>query len=89
VKDELMAMEEAMGPDIVETFSEPGAITEAQKFRLRTGIAINLKTGWDLTRSTERKRFTTHMGQVRPRVLIVSPLPMRNQQNHVILMVLK
>ena len=50
--------------EIAEVFSIPRVTVEARKFGLSTGEAIDIQTGWDLTRSMERKRCMQWIRQI-------------------------
>ena len=75
-KDEdkdLLKLQAESRVDIAEIFSRPRVTTEARKFGLAAGEAIDLVTGWDLMKTRERKRCMQWIRQNRPQVVILSP----------------
>ena len=59
--------------DIAEVFSMPRVTEEAKKFGLNPGLAIDIKNGWDLTLSHQRKKCMQWVRQNKPLMLILSP----------------
>lgn len=69
----MMAESKITRVDVMEIYSEPRVTVEARKFGLAVGPAIDIKTGWDLTKAGERKRCMTWIRRSKPRVVILSP----------------
>ena len=58
---------------IVELFSPPRVAVEADKFGLKTGLSIDLLTGWDLTDKKQQKQVMEYIERVKPMVVVGSP----------------
>ena len=60
--------------DIAEIYSPPRVTTVALKFGMKTGLAMDLTTGWDFTRQEHREAAKEYRRRVKPRLLIGSPM---------------
>ena len=70
---DLLRLADESRVDVAEIFSRPRVTTEAKKFGLAAGEAIDLATGWDLMKTRDRKRCMQWLRQNRPQVVILSP----------------
>ena len=59
--------------DVAEVFSPPRVSSEAAKFGLMAGEAMDLTTGWDFNRKEDRGKAEEYVDKVKPLVLIGSP----------------
>ena len=59
--------------DVAEVFSPPRVSSEAAKFGLMAGEAMDLTTGWGFNRKEDRDKAEEYVGKVKPLVLIGSP----------------
>ena len=59
--------------DVCEVFSPPRVSTEAKKFGMKAGDAMDLTTGWDFDREEDRARAEKYIDEEKPLVLIGSP----------------
>ena len=59
--------------DIAEVFSRPRVTEAAKKFGLSVGEAIDIATGWDLSRKRDRRRCLKWIRQNKPQVIMISP----------------
>ena len=59
--------------DVSEVYSEPRATLQASKHRMRPGSALDLATGWDFARASERKRSDKLLRKEDPSLVILSP----------------
>ncbi|MDA8582760.1 hypothetical protein N9L68_00975 [bacterium] len=62
------------GADISEIYSPERVISEARRFGLQAGLAMDLLTGWDFNNPEDRTRAETHQNSVKPLLLIGSPM---------------
>ena len=59
--------------DVSEVFSPPRVSSEAAKFGLVAGDAMDLTTGWDFTRQDHQMEAERRIDEQKPLVLIGSP----------------
>ena len=62
-----------MGVDITEVYSPERCINLAKKYGLKTGLAMDLMTGYDFDRPEDRKKAWNHLKTEKPMFLIGSP----------------
>ena len=62
------------GVDITEVYSPKRVIEVARKYGLTGDMAMDLITGWDFTRLTDRKRAFEYVRKHKPWIIIGSPL---------------
>ena len=76
VKDMAMKLMVKMirGVDLTEVYSPERIITEARKFGLRTGLAMDLLTGWDFDQKEDRARAEEHQVREKPLLIVGSPM---------------
>ena len=60
------------GPDVTEVFNPGEFCRLAPVFDLRPGIAMDLRTGWDFTRSEDRERAKAEVTEGKPAFLVCS-----------------
>ena len=63
----------ATGADLTEVFSPPRVATAAQELGLVPGSSLDLKTGWDFSRSQDRRKAIELIKTQRPYMIIGSP----------------
>ena len=69
-----MALGDSGGVDIMEVFS-PGRFTEKTgAFDLRPGLALDLRTGWDLSDPNVVKKAWLAWKDSEPTLLVISPM---------------
>ena len=61
------------GIDIMEMFSPPRVTEYAARFGLRSGEAMDLKTGWDFSRKEHRESAREYIENMKPNLIIGSP----------------
>ena len=66
-------MEKQRKIDIAEVFSRPRVTEAAKKFGLSVGEAIDIATGWDLSKKRARRRCLKWIRQNKPQVIMISP----------------
>ena len=62
------------GVDVTKVYLPKRVIEIAKKYGLTGDMAMNLITGWDFTRSTDRKRAFEYVKKHKPWIIIGSPL---------------
>ena len=72
-KDGQKSTSRCPNPDIAEVFSRPRVSVQAEKFGLKAGIAMDLRTGWDFMKNGDRKRAMQWIRQNKPLVVVLSP----------------
>ena len=60
--------------DIAEIYSPPRITKEALRYGMKAGLAMDLTTGWDFTRSEHKEAAREYRRRVRPKLLIGSPM---------------
>jgi hypothetical protein len=60
--------------DVAEMYSPPRVTTEAKKFGLSVGEAMDLTTGWDFTKSEDRDRAVKYIDEHKPKLIVGSPM---------------
>ena len=73
MKQEARKMNEALQVDMAEVFSPPRVTAEGKNWGFRIGEAMDLLTGWDFNKLSDRKRAQAYIEKYRPRLIIGSP----------------
>jgi hypothetical protein len=60
--------------DIAEIYSEPRITIEAQKFGMRSGKAMDLRSGWNFAKQEDRDRAMTYVRTQKPEMVVGSPM---------------
>ena len=60
--------------DIVELYSPERVTQEAKKFKLKPGLALDLKTGWDFDRHEHRQAAKKYIKMIKPKLVVGSPM---------------
>ena len=60
--------------DIAEMYCPPRVTTEAKKFGLDIGEAMDLTTGWDFSKAEDKDRAWAYLESHRPKLVIGSPM---------------
>ena len=59
--------------DVCEMYSAPRVAEEAKKYLLKAGESMDLTTGWDFSKATDRRRAERYLEEKEPLLVIGSP----------------
>ena len=60
--------------DVAEIYSPPRVTSQAQRFGLKIGEAMDLTTGWDFTKAEHKKKAMQYIEEQKPKLIIGSPM---------------
>lgn len=74
VRRRLNRVQDAGQVDVAEIYSPPRVTTEAKKYQLRAGEAMDLTTGWNFDTKEDRARAEEYVRTQKPKLLVGSPM---------------